>query len=511
MDPTLVRVLYVASEVAGFAKTGGLADVAAALPRALAECGIDIAVTLPLYRCVRNGTEPLESTGLSCRVSIGNRSIAGGIFRSKLPGTNIPVFLIEQPDFFERDDRARGAGIYQFTRPDGLSADYPDNALRYGYFSRAILEALPLLDYWPDVIHLNDWQTGLIPVYLREIYSHHPQSNFKSRYSHIQTLCTVHNLAYQGVFAADNVPFLGLPWRLFNLEELEFYGQLNFLKAGLVFSDLLTTVSPTYAREIQTPYFGCGLHGVLLRRSAQLTGIVNGADYRIWSPENDPFLEMRYDESNVAEGKAAAKAELQKSLELEVKPQVPLLGIVSRLADQKGFDLVNKAAARLLQDGLQLAVLGQGDLRYHRMFTELRREHPRQVGIYLMQDERLAHLIEAGADMFLMPSLYEPCGLSQLYSLKYGTVPVVRATGGLVDTVVDASEAHLAVGTATGFSFVPYTPEAFLGAVQRAVAMFRNRPEQWRSLQRTGMRLDWSWNRSAAEYESLYRTLVSAI
>ncbi|MBI3409671.1 MAG: glycogen synthase GlgA [Planctomycetes bacterium] len=506
-----MRVLYVASEVAGFAKTGGLADVAAALPRALAERGLDIAVALPLYRCIRNGAEPLEATGLSYRVHIGNREVTGGIVRSQLPGTKIPVFLIEQPDYFERDDPIQGAGLYHFTRPDGVTTDYTDNALRFGFFCRAVLEALPLLDFWPEVIHLNDWQTGLIPVYMREIYTRHPLGEFKTEYSRIRTLCTVHNLAYQGAFPADNVPLLGLPWKLFNFEELEFYGHVNFLKAGLVFSDLLTTVSPTYAREIQTPYFGCGLHGVLLHRSAQLTGIVNGADYRIWCPANDPFLKMRYDESNVAEGKATAKADLQKSLELDVEPQVPLLGMVSRLADQKGLDLVNRAAAWLLQGGLQFAVLGQGDLRYHRMLTELRRGHPRQVGIHLMQDERLAHLIEAGADMFLMPSLYEPCGLSQLYSLKYGTVPVVRATGGLVDTVVDATEVHLAAGTATGFAFVPYTAEAFLGAIKRAVTMFRDRPEQWRSLQRTGMQQDWSWNRSAAAYERLYRAMVGAI
>ncbi|MCI0376042.1 MAG: glycogen synthase GlgA [Gemmataceae bacterium] len=500
--------MYAASEVAGFAKTGGLADVAGSLPRALAERGVDCAVFLPLYRSARLHANSLEATGQSFSVRVGAREVAGTLFRSVLPGSQVPVFLIDQPDYFDRDDPTTGKGLYQLTSPDGTKADYPDNCERFVFFSKAILEAIRVLDFWPDVLHVNDWQTGLVPVYLHEVYRQHPKTTFKPKYAAIKTLITIHNLAYQGLFWHFDMPLLGLPWRLFNLDQLEFHGKINFLKAGIVFSDLLTTVSPTYAKEIQTRYYGCGLEGVLLARTSHLTGIVNGVDYAVWDPATDPHLAANYDEHTVMQGKAACKKALQEHFNLAHEPRTPLLGMVSRLADQKGLDLVVAAAKWLLaEDNVQIVILGEGEARYHQMLEKLRQLHPAQVGVAFALDEMLAHQIEAGADAFLMPSQFEPCGLNQMYSLNYGTPPIVRATGGLADTVVDATPENVADDTATGFAFIPYSPEHFHAAVQRALAMYRERPGQWLRVQRAGMRQDWSWNRSAAEYVKLYEKL----
>jgi len=503
-----VRCLYAASEVAGFAKTGGLADVAGSLPRALTERGLDCAVIMPLYRGVRNGGIVLEDTGLTIAVPIGPRTVTGRIFRSTLPRSTVPIFFIDQANYFDRDDPARGDGLYQHTTADGSKRDYPDNCERFIFFCRAILEAISALEFWPDIIHCNDWQTGLVPVYLREVYqaSSHPR---RAKYQTARTLLTIHNLAYQGVFWHLDMPLTGLPWKLFNYEQLEFYGRLNFLKAAIVYADVITTVSPMYAREIQTPYFGCGLHYALARRSRQLHGIVNGADYRVWNPETDAHLPVRYGPENVQPGKAACKSALQRHYGLPEKPHTPLLGMVSRLVDQKGLDLLTQGARELMQHDLQLVVLGEGDPTYHAMLLDLRGRFPGRVGVTIAQDEKLAHQVEAAADIFLMPSQFEPCGLSQLYSLKYGTVPLVRATGGLADTVVDATPENLQAGTATGFAFLPYTPAALLETVHRALCVYCEQPDRWLALQRTGMSKDWSWSRSAAEYEELYRSLVS--
>jgi starch synthase len=503
-----VRCLYAASEVAGFAKTGGLADVAGSLPRALAERGVECAVIMPLYRAIRAANTPLENTGRTITVPVGPRLMTGSILRGKLPHSQVPIYFIDHPDYFDRDDPARGTGLYQFTAPDGSKRDYPDNCERFVFFSRAVLEAMRALDFWPDIIHCNDWQTGLVPVYLREIYQASSQPQ-RAEYLACRALLTVHNLAYQGVFWHLDMPMTGLPWRLFNYEQLEFYGRLNFLKGGIVYADSVTTVSPMYAREIQTPYFGCGLHNVLARRSRELHGIVNGVDYQVWNPAADPHIPARYTVENVQQGKAACKSALQRYYGLPEKPHTPLLGMVSRLVDQKGLDLLARSAHALLQHDVQMVVLGEGEPVYHSMLTELRGRFPGRVGVSIAQDEKLAHQIEAAADIFLMPSQFEPCGLSQLYSLKYGTVPLVRATGGLADTVVDATGENLQAGTATGFAFLPYTPAAFLETVHRALCVYCEQPERWLALQRTGMNQDWSWSRSAAEYERLYRSLSS--
>lgn len=507
MGTTPVRCLYATAEVAGFAKTGGLADVGAALPQALAGRGVQVAVILPLYRSARHGRQPLTPTEHAFQVHVGDRPVSGRLWRSTLPGSDVPVFLVEQDDYYGRDDPAHGRGLYHHTLPDGHKADYPDNCERFVFFCRAILEAVRLLDLWPDVLHVNDWQAGLVPVYLRELYPRLAPSALRPRYERIRTLCTVHNLAYQGVFWHYDMPLTGLPWSLFNFEQLEFYGHLNFLKAAIVFADLINTVSPTYAREIQTPYYGCGLQGVLAQRGSRVSGIVNGVDYRVWDPATDPHLAMKYNEATVEEGKAACKRALQRHYGLAEEPRAPLLAMISRLADQKGLDLLGPSARSLIERGAQLVVLGQGDPHYEQLLTDLQRSFPRQVGVTLALDEKLAHQIEAGADVFLMPSRYEPCGLNQLYSLKYGTVPLVRATGGLADTVTDATPENLAAGTATGFRFVPYSPEAFRETAERALRTYREEPATWKQLVRTGMRQDWSWARSAAEYEALYRSL----
>ena len=351
-----------------------------------------------------------------------------------------------------------------------------------------------LLDYWPDILHLHDWQTGLAGVYLREIYQKHARYDVVAvNTERIRTVFTIHNLAYQGVLPwHDDVPMLGLPWRLFTIDLLEFYGKLNFLKAGLVYADLLTTVSPTYAREIQTSLLGCGLHGVLMQRSDRLYGIVNGIDDRVWNPASDPCLAAKYDAVTVDDGKPKCKAALQQQFKLDANAGKPLLGIVSRFAQQKGFDLVAAIMADILRGGAQLVVLGDGDKKYCDMFVKLRGS-PRKVGLLVGYSDPLAHQIEAGADIFLMPSEYEPCGLNQLYSLKYGTIPVVRATGGLADTVIDATPQAVALGQATGFSFVSSTPAAFAEALRRCLKMYREEPACWKRLQQTGMLQDWSW------------------
>jgi starch synthase len=500
----MYKLFLAASEVAGFAKTGGLADVAGSLPRALANRGHECAVILPLYRSIRTGKTPISATEHTFSIPIGNRTVSGRLWQSVLPASSVPVYLVEQADFFDRDDPVRGQGLYQFTLPNGQKRDYSDNCERFIFFDRAVLETMRLLDFWPDVVHLNDWQTGLVPVYLREVYRHRPG------YDGVRSVFTIHNIAYQGIFWHLDMPLTGLDWRLFNHQQLEFYGRLNLLKAGIVFSDGITTVSPTYAREIQTPYYGCGLEGVLAERHDRLFGIVNGVDYREWNPATDPNLAATYDVQSVGKGKPLCKAALQRRFGLAEQPRTPLLGMVSRLVEQKGLSLLGRAADAILQGDTQLVVLGEGDAVYHRMLLDLQGRHPHRVGITLGFDDPLAHQIEAGADIFLMPSQFEPSGLNQLYSSKYGTPPVVRATGGLADTITDCTPETLAAGTATGFRFVSYTPATFLETVRKAVELYRQYPEKWLQLMQTGMQQDWSWDRSAAEYERLYSRISEA-
>jgi starch synthase len=493
--------------VAGFAKTGGLADVAAALPQALARRGHACSVLMPLYRCARRGPRPLSATGLTFSVPLGNRQVPGSLWRATLPGSEVPVYLVEQPELFERDDPAQGRGLYQLTAADGRRRDYPDNCARFAFFSRAVLEAARLLEARPQVLHANEWHTGLAAVYLREVYRKDPVPARRALLEGLGTLFTMHNLAYQGVFPAGDYAVTGLPWRLFNFEQLEFYGHLNCLKAGIVFSDRVNTVSPTYAREVETATYGQGLQGVLAARHGRLSGILNGVDYRVWDPAADPHLPAPYDAGSVTPGKAACKRALQQQCGLPAAPGVPFLGMVSRLVEQKGIDLLLEALPVLFRHDVQVVVLGEGDPGYHAMLQEVRRRFPERLSVLRCQDEPLAHLIYGGADLFLMPSLYEPCGLVQLYALRYGAVPVVRATGGLADTVTDATPEALATGAATGFTFGPPAARFFLAALDRALGLFRDRPNDWLRLMHNGMRQDWPWDHSAAEYERLYETV----
>jgi starch synthase len=484
-----LNVVLVASEAVPFAKTGGLADVAGALPRALERLGHRAALILPCYRKAWSAGIGLSATGLSLRVPVGSKVVEGYVHQAQLPGSEVRVYLIDRPEYFDRDQ------LYQ---DDG--SDYADNCERFVFFDRAVLETIRLLGLRPDVLHCNDWQTGLIPVYLDEFYRAQPG------FERIGTLLTIHNLAYQGTFWHWDMPLTGLDWRLFNWRQLEFHGRLNFLKAGLVFADLLSTVSPSYAREIQTPEFGCGLDGLLRSRQRDLYGIVNGIDTTVWNPRTDPMIAQRYDAETFAVGKAACKAQLQRRAGLPERADVPLFAQIGRLDPQKGWDLMAGVADDLLRGEVQLVVLGEGQPRYHELLDQLAETHVGKVRAFLEFSNQLAHQVEAGADILLMPSVYEPCGLNQLYSLAYGTVPIVRATGGLADTVVDATAQALAAGTATGFVFQEATPAALRGAVNRALALWHDRAA-WTRLVQTGMRTDWSWDHSARHYESLYHEI----
>ncbi len=479
-----MKIVVVASEAVPFAKTGGLADVAGALPMALERLGHHATLFLPNYRQARRCGLVLRDTGATVRVSLGARRIEGGVFTTTLPNSGVTAFLLDQPEFFDRD------GLYQ---DDGR--DYPDNAERFAFFGKAVVEAIRELDLQPDIVHCNDWQTGLIPPLLEAPSPLDPTG----------TLLTVHNLAYQGAFERATLELSALttvPTSRF----LDRTGRFSFLRAGLSCADLLNTVSPTYAQEIQTPEFGGGLDGLLRERREDLRGIINGIDSVAWNPSTDPFLAMRYDHRDWAEGKAACKADLQRRAGLPVRSDVTLVAQVGRLVKDKGWDLAAVAVERLTRDDVQWVFLGEGEPRYRQLLTALQDRHEGKVRAFLEFSDALAHQVEAGSDLILMPSLHEPCGLNQLYGLAYGAVPVVRATGGLVDTVVDATPWSLANETATGFAFEEPTPEALLGAIDRALSLRTDRAA-WNLLVRTGMTTDWSWDRGARDYLELYEEI----
>jgi len=474
-----MEILFVASEVAPWSKTGGLGDVAAALPDALAARGHAVSIVTPRYGTIdpaRLGLAPLH------------RAV-----RVKGEATTLWVKKGRAPVYFVEHERLFGSrrGLYG----DGQH-DYPDNAERFAYLARAALALPAALGLRPRIVHVNDWQTGLVPFLLRQEHGDDPAL------AGARTVFTIHNLAYQGVFPKQVVPALGLPWHVFRWDQMEFHDHLSFLKAGLVFADALTTVSPTYAREILTHQAGHGLDALLRQRARDLTGILNGIDTRDWDPARDRHLVAPFSASDLS-GKALAKAALQRELALELSPGVPLLAIVSRLADQKGIDLVMAALPDLLARDVQLAVLGSGRTDWEDALRAAAASHPGRVAVRIGFDEGLAHRIEAGADVFLMPSRFEPCGLNQMYSLRYGTVPVVRAVGGLDDTVEDFDGAS----RGTGFKFREYTPAAMMTAVRRALETFSDR-RAWRGIVERGMAQDFSWERSAAGYEALYRRLL---
>ncbi len=486
-----MNILLATSEAVPFAKTGGLADVCGALPIALSRLGHEVSLILPAYRKARYSGIPNEPLGISFIVPIGSKMVSGRLLKSRIPGSDVMVYLVEQDQYFDRDQLYGSEG-----------KDYIDNCERFVFFARAVLESVRLLDLKVDVLHANDWQTGLIPAYLKLEYARAP------RYEHIVSLLTLHNMAYQGQFWHWDMLLTGLDWKFFNWREMEYHGKLNLLKTGIVYADAINTVSPRYAKEIQSAPLGCGLEGVLQHRRDAVYGILNGIDTDEWNPETDPDLAANYNAGTVAEGKPACKRALQREVGLPEEPNVPLLGFIGRLAEQKGIDLVAEVAQRWVQTHeAQWVLLGTGEPKYQRLFQALADRFPKKVAARLEFSNPLAHRIEAGADLFLMPSRYEPCGLNQLYSLRYGTVPVVRATGGLADTIAGVPEGAADPGEANGYTFQEYSPLALNETLRRACDAYRD-PSFWQQLMANGMSQDWSWARSADEYVKLYETTL---
>ena len=468
------RALFVAPEAAPLTKTGGLGDVCAALPAALRGLGLDVRVLMPGYPAVLRGVAG-ETVATVSALGFEARLLAGSI-----PGSGVPLLVLDCPELY-----ARSGGPYV----DEAGRDWPDNALRFGFLSKiaAVLGGpTSPLSWRPDVVHCNDWQAGLAPVWLR--FEDGPRA---------ASLLTIHNLAFQGLFDASLFARLGLPPQSWSLDGVEFHGRLSFLKGGIACAGLVNTVSPTYALEIQTPEFGCGLDGLLGHRREALCGILNGIDCNEWNPGTDPHIPRRYDRASL-QLKRADKAALQRRMGLVIDEDVPLISQVGRLTEQKGIDLVLEAAGGLAGIA-QLAFLGSGERRYEEALRELAATHRGRVAVHIGFDEPLAHLVEAGADLFLMPSRYEPCGLNQMYSQRYGTPPIARATGGLADTVEDG---------VTGFLFDEMKMDSLMPAIERALAAYRE-PAAWIEVQRAGMGRDFSWNAAARRYADLYLRLAT--
>ncbi|MFA5177926.1 MAG: glycogen synthase GlgA [Candidatus Omnitrophota bacterium] len=456
-----MKIVICASEVVPFAKTGGLADVAGALPLALEKEGQEVIVILPRYKAIDAAKFNLKTSG-------------DGILTGTL-GQGIKVYFIENAGLFNRE------GLY-----GDKQGDHPDNLERFSFYCRRSLELLKEINFKPDIIHCHDWQSSLIPVFLKAVYSQDPF------YKKIRTVLTIHNIGYQGLFPREEFPKLGLDWSLFSMEGLEFYGKINVLKGGMLFADLINTVSPTYAKEIQTKEFGFGLEGVLNKRKDSVFGILNGLDYDIWDPQRDKFIAKSFSITDLA-GKARDKEDLQALCKLPLKKGVPLIGIVSRLAEQKGFDILAEGIDAICKMDIQMVILGTGDLKYHQVLQEMVAKYPKVISLNLKFDDPLAHKIYAGSDIFLMPSRYEPCGLGQLISLRYGTIPLVFKTGGLADTV----------NADNGFVFSNYSKIALVKTIRRALAAFQDK-KQWDVLVQNALKCNFSWDASARKYLELY-------
>ncbi len=483
-----LRVLHACAELYPWVKSGGLGDVASALPPALAALDVDTRVILPGFPGFLDAFTEITDVVRLATPYAGERV---RIARARLPDSGRYVYLVDHPPFYDRPGNPYAA-------PDG--SDWPDNHRRFGLFSwaAAALARGADRDWRPAILHCHDWHGGLAPAYLAAA----PPAE-----SRVATILTIHNLAYRGIFPAAVFPELALPASFYAVAGVEFFGQVSFLKAGLFFAEQLTTVSPTYAREIQTPEFGWGLDGLLRTRASRLTGILNGVDPRIWDPRHDPNLPQPYDSETAPTGKRAAKAALCARLGLAEAQEAPLYGVVSRLTPQKGLDLLLAALPELVAGGGRLALLGSGDADLEQGFADAARANPNSIAVTLGYDDALSHLIIAGADMVLMPSRFEPCGLTQLYALRYGALPLVRRVGGLADTVVDASAVTLAEGTATGFAFDEASPAALLATATRAERL-RREPRVWLYMMRRAMTRDFLWEASARRYRELYRHLL---
>ncbi len=481
MSEPPLKLLMVASEAAPFAKTGGLADVVGSLPSALHGLGHDVRLVIPWYRAVSQVTGRLRASRRKLSVPMGGRVFQVG-YRS-VEHHGVPVYFIDHPEFYNRP------GLY-----GEQGGDYPDNAERFGLLSRAALELVRELGFSPDVIHSHDWQAGLVPVYLRRQLWRDPF------FAGSGSLFTIHNLGYQGVFPLENGRVLGLDQALLTPQGLEYHGQISLLKGGIGFSDQVNTVSPTYCREIQTPECGMGLDGLLRARSDRLHGLLNGLDESLWSPASDKALVKGYTPQTLS-GKAACKSALQQELGLKSSPRIPLLAMVTRLDSQKGVELVLESWDRIMSRKLQLVILGTGNPDFERRLAEAARYYPDQARVLLRFDDDLSRRIYAGSDLFLMPSRYEPCGLGQLIALRYGSVPLVHATGGLADTIVDPQST---AGLANGFVFHEYRHASLLEGIDRALAAYAE-PNDWQKLMLRGMTQDLSWARAAGQYVDLYR------
>jgi starch synthase len=477
-----MQILMVASEAVPFAKTGGLADVIGALPRALVRLGHSVDVIMPRYRGITAGTPAGR-----LRVTLGTQIEEATFFETTEDG--VRTIFVDHPRYFDRE--------YLYGRG---GHDYPDNPERFAFFARAALEWAVIAGVQYDIVHGHDWQAGLMPVLLRDEYAFHPVIGAMS------PVFTVHNLAYQGVFDASWLPRLGLGWELMHLHALEYWNRISYLKGGIIFSRVITTVSPRYAAEIQTPGFGFGFDGILRSRARDLVGILNGIDCEQWNPATDPHLPNHFDAASL-EGKTAVKRALLAEFGLPLTDALierPLVAMISRLVDQKGFDLVADIADDLPRLEATFVLLGTGERRYEDLWLALAARHPTRIAARIGFDEGLAHRIEGGADLFLMPSRFEPCGLNQMYSLRYGTVPLVRATGGLFDTVRNFDPE---TGDGTGFTFDEYSGPALFGTLQWALDIYKNRPV-WRKIQAAGMRQDFSWDASARQYETVYQRAI---
>jgi starch synthase len=491
-----LRIVLAASEAVPFFKTGGLADVAGALTKALADCGHEVTLIIPDYTPLRQnkaGLPAVHDTGLQFTIDMNGRRVTGEVSWARYPQSTATVLLVRQAAYFDRGQPYGDAG-----------GGYADNSERFCFFSRAVPEICRLMVLRPDVLHCNDWQTGLIPALLNSRYAQ------IAGFEQTASVMTIHNMAYQGAFWKMDMLLTGMHWGFYNPSHMEAWGSLNLLKTGLAFADQLTTVSPTYAREICTPEGGCGLDGLLRWRQSALTGILNGIDIDVWNPATDPLLPAPFSADNWQTGKARCKAHLQQRLGLASSPRTPLIGMVSRLVDQKGLDLIAGCASALLHRRVQLAFLGTGDARYESLLRDLAKRHPEQVSAVIGFDESLAHQIEAGADLFLMPSQFEPCGLNQMYSQRYGTIPIVRQVGGLADSVSHYDGTPAALETATGFVFADYSMAGFSTAVEQALSAWQD-AAVWNRLVRNGMHRDWSWQQSADRYVAVYHEALAKV
>jgi starch synthase len=476
-----LSIVFAASEIFPYSKTGGLADVMGALPKALSALGHDVKVIAPFYRQTRKGNFDISRFSKKIFVQLGDRIVDAEIAVTKLTD-QIDTYLIVKDEYYDRED------LYK-----SLQGDYKDNAERFIFFSKAVLSTLEELEIKPDILHCHDWQTGLVSTLLKTIEINHPF------FHKTKTIFTIHNMAYQGLFWHYDMHMTNLPWDTFTPEGIEFYGKINLLKAGLVYSDVLTTVSRKYAEEIKTHEYGAGLDGVLVKRSKDLCGILNGVDYQEWDSSSDRFLTHRYSAQSLG-GKELCKKELLQEFHLNASLSTPVISMISRLVDQKGFDLVVEVIDLLLSEDCTFILLGSGEEKYQNFFKNLAQKYPGKVGVKIGFDEAMSHRIEAGSDFFLMPSRFEPCGLNQIYSLKYGTIPIVRATGGLDDTIENFNPVSL---KGNGFKFADYSGASMLEKVREAFKIYHDR-RLLQALVQNAMKCDFSWEKSAKQYEDVY-------